>query len=101
MLSREEVLRIAELAKIEIKERDIEKYQMDLSSILDFVGTLQALPVLTESGTSEYRQMMGLEGVMREDEQHTHRIPRNGELIGNAPEYKDGFVLSPRILKTD
>ncbi len=98
MLSKEEVLRIAELAKIEIKEEDMEKYQKDLSAILDFVGTLSKLP---DVDTDEHRQMMGLESVLREDVYNEGGIPRGQELLEQAPEKKGGFVLSPRILKTD
>jgi len=99
MLSREEVLRIAELAKIQIKEEDIEGYQKDLSAILDFIGTLAKLP---EREETDHKQMMGLEGELREDSEHTEgELPKGQALIKSAHKHKDGFVKTPRILKME
>ena len=98
MLSKEEVLRIAELAKIQIEEQEIEKYQKDLSDILDFVGKIASLPERESGGHS---QMMGLESIFREDEERALDIEKGSKLIELAPEHKKGFVLSPHILKKD
>ena len=41
--SREEVLKIAKLARLHLEKKDIVKYQEDLSSILSYVEKLQEL----------------------------------------------------------
>lgn len=40
-LTKDEVLKIAQLAKIELKEEEIEKYREQLSDILNYVNKLQ------------------------------------------------------------
>ena len=40
-LGRDEVLKIAQLARIELKEEEIEKYREQLSDILNYVDKLQ------------------------------------------------------------
>ena len=42
-LTREEILKIAQLARIELREEEIEKYREQLSDILGYVGKLQEI----------------------------------------------------------
>lgn len=44
-LSKEDVLRIADLARLELSETEVEKYSTQLSSILDYVENLDKLNV--------------------------------------------------------
>ena len=40
MLSKEEVINIAKLARLELTDSEIEKMQKDLAGILDYIGQL-------------------------------------------------------------
>ena len=40
MLNKDEVKYIAKLARVELKNHEVERYQKELSAILDFVGQL-------------------------------------------------------------
>lgn len=42
-ISREEVLRVAELAHLELSDAEVAKYQQQLDSILDYIAKLNAL----------------------------------------------------------
>ncbi|HET9401377.1 MAG TPA: Asp-tRNA(Asn)/Glu-tRNA(Gln) amidotransferase subunit GatC [Candidatus Acidoferrales bacterium] len=42
-ISREDVLRVAELAHLELSEAEIEKYRAQLDSILEYIGKLNEL----------------------------------------------------------
>ena len=44
MISKEEVRHIAELARLELSEKEIEKMQKDLSAILDYFDLLKKAP---------------------------------------------------------
>ena len=48
MLSKEEVLKIAKLARLELTEQEVEKMQKDLSAVLDYFNllSLDQLPTL-------------------------------------------------------
>ena len=97
MISSEEVKKIAGLARIDLSESQIEKYQTELSAILDFVGQLSKADT---SGVEPIRQITGLESISRKDEDK-HLIDQNigVELVAQAPEHKDGYIEVPEIMK--
>ncbi len=65
MLTKDEVRHIAKLAKLELTDEEIEKYAVQLSSILDFFGQLQEV---NTDDVEETSQVTGLTNVMRKDE---------------------------------
>ncbi|MFY9493324.1 MAG: Asp-tRNA(Asn)/Glu-tRNA(Gln) amidotransferase subunit GatC [Minisyncoccia bacterium] len=99
MISKEEVKKITELARIEIPEDQIEKYQTELSAILDFVGQLSKVDT---SGVDPIRQITGLESIFRKDEDRGLVDQQSGhELVQQAPEHKGGYFIVPEVLKRD
>jgi aspartyl-tRNA(Asn)/glutamyl-tRNA(Gln) amidotransferase subunit C len=62
MISREEVLNLAELARLELSEDEITSLQKDISNILDYVGQVSAVSV----GDTDTKKPV-LRNVMRED----------------------------------
>ncbi|KKU12970.1 MAG: Aspartyl/glutamyl-tRNA(Asn/Gln) amidotransferase subunit C [Parcubacteria group bacterium GW2011_GWC2_45_7] len=63
-LSREEVLHIAKLARLELKAEEVEKFRMQLSEILEYVGQLTKVDT---AGVEPISQITGLQNVVRED----------------------------------
>ena len=99
MISKKEVKHIAELARIKLTESQIEKYQKELSGILDFVG---ALANIDTAAVTPIRQITGLESVYRKDEDRRLLDQSNGhELVKQAPEHRDGFIVVPEVIKRD
>lgn len=98
MISKEEVRKIAELARIEISNGQIEKYQTELSAILEFVSVLSSAKT---ADTAPIKQITGLESVFRKDEPSSIEVGlRSGrELIKQAPEHKGGYIIVPEVLK--
>jgi aspartyl-tRNA(Asn)/glutamyl-tRNA(Gln) amidotransferase subunit C len=93
MLSRYEVIKIAKLARIELTDAEVEKFQKELSTVLDYVDELKSVDV---SGLEEVSQVTGLVNVQRED-----KVVLEGnreEIFKNAPEMKDGFYKVKAIL---
>ncbi|MDD5083469.1 MAG: Asp-tRNA(Asn)/Glu-tRNA(Gln) amidotransferase subunit GatC [Candidatus Moranbacteria bacterium] len=89
MLSKEEVKHIALLARIGVKDDEVEKYQEDLSGVLDFFKDLEKADV---SAVSVPRQIIGRENGMRGDNAY-ERAPHQTELImNNVPETKGKYV---------
>lgn len=64
MITKEEVLKIAELSKIKIEENEIEKFQNDFSSVLDYVGQLEKI---NTEGVEEMINITGLKNIERDD----------------------------------
>ncbi|MBI4118800.1 MAG: Asp-tRNA(Asn)/Glu-tRNA(Gln) amidotransferase subunit GatC [Parcubacteria group bacterium] len=95
MISGEEVKKIAQLARIEISEDQVKKYQTELSAILDFVGALSSADT---AKASQIRQITGLENVFRKDEDRG-QIYQGQTLVEQAPEHKEGYVVVPEVIK--
>ncbi|MDP3800017.1 MAG: Asp-tRNA(Asn)/Glu-tRNA(Gln) amidotransferase subunit GatC, partial [bacterium] len=86
MISKEEVKKIAQLARIEISEDQVEKYQAELSAILDFVGELSKA---NTKGVEPIRQITGLESIFKKHEDRGLLGQNDGKsLVNQAPEHK-------------
>lgn len=93
MLSPEEVIKIAQLARIELKDEEVEKFQKDLSSVLDYVEELKQVDT---DGLEIVSSVTGLENVERTDEPVA--IDYQEKIMSNAPERKDKFYKVKSIL---
>ena len=96
MISKDEVKHIAQLARIKLAEGQLEKYQTELSAILDFVSELSKADT---AGVEPTRQISGLESVFRKDEPRNLYEVRPRKLIEQAPDHKDGYVVVPEVMK--
>ncbi len=93
MLSKEEVEKIAELARIELRPEEVEKFQQGLSTVLDYVADLQKVDTENLEIVSS---VTGLENVQRLDE--PVRTEDRDDILAGAPETKDGFYKVKAIL---
>jgi aspartyl-tRNA(Asn)/glutamyl-tRNA(Gln) amidotransferase subunit C len=93
MLTKEEVIKIATLARIELSEAEVEKFQKDLSAVLDYVAELNQINV---DGVEEVSQVTGLVNVQRLDQ--SVQAENRDAILAQAPETKDGFVKVKAIL---
>jgi len=85
MISKEEVIRIAKLARLELTEQEVEKMQKDLSEILGYFDLLKTVPkIKIPISKSQFPNL-------RKDEViSSHDIA--SELISAAPDKKDGYI---------
>ena len=88
MISKEEVKHIAKLARLGLSDKEIGKFQKELSSILDYVEKLKKVDV---SGIQATSHPLEVKNVVREDK------PRKWEagserLVKMAPDKKEGYV---------
>jgi len=65
-LSTDEVLHLAKLSRIDLKDEEVEQFASQLSSILEYVGQLKEVDVDVER--EAVANITGLENVLREDE---------------------------------
>lgn len=89
MISKEEVQHIAQLARIRIGEKDVEKFQEDLSEILDYFTVLQEADV---SRVEPMTHSIALESVSREDIAHPGNPALLQKLTGMFPAVREGFL---------
>jgi aspartyl-tRNA(Asn)/glutamyl-tRNA(Gln) amidotransferase subunit C len=93
-ITRDEVRRIAELARLEIPEERIDRMAAELSAVLDFAGTLQKLDL---SGC-EPTAFAPAETPLREDALDGRRLGAEAALAA-APEGEHGFFLVPPVVE--
>ena len=96
MLSREEVQHIAKLARLGLTEKEIGKFQKELSSILDYIEKLKEVDISKVEPTSH---SIKVENIMRGDEPKEKKLETRKKLIEMAPETKEGFLKVKSILK--
>jgi len=94
MISKEEVKKVAKLARLGLTENEIDKFQKDLSSILDYFEKLKEVDVSQVQATSH---SMKIENVMRNDESSKFKV-QSSKLLDLAPETKNGYLKTKSIL---
>lgn len=95
MLTKEEIQHIAGLARISLREEEIEKYQKDLSAVLDYFAELKKLD--TEK-IEPIGHITGMSDVFRSDRVEDFGSIGKEDIMKNAPETKDGYVKVKSIL---
>lgn len=97
MISKEEVQHIAQLARIKLTKDEIEKFQQDLSGILDYFA------VLKDADTSKVEaatHSMILENVQREDKAQPASPKLVEKLIALFPAAREGFLKVKAIFSS-
>ncbi len=93
-ITKEDVEKIAKLAKLSFSEDEIEKFRGHLDEILTYVDKLNELD--TEHVDPTY-YVQHVTDVMRED-QLKESLPREN-VLRNAPAQAKGFFRVPKIIK--
>ncbi|EKE19526.1 MAG: hypothetical protein ACD_8C00144G0009 [uncultured bacterium] len=95
MLSKEEILNIATLARIGVSEKDVENYQHDLSDILDYFKKLDELDV---SGVEPIGHITGMRNTFRSDQQSDFGKIGKEAILKNVPEMKGEYIKVKSVL---
>lgn len=94
-LSREDVLKLARLARLELSEQEIAQFQAEISTILDYVEQLQAIDL---DGIEPTYQVTGLTNVMRPDVVKPYAASAEA-LLTNVPATEAGHIKVKRVLE--
>lgn len=86
MISQKEVRHIAELARIGISEKEVERYSKDLSSILDWIEKLKKVDI---EKISEVSHISRMENSLREDK--VKKFAEVEKIIELFPEKKERY----------
>jgi aspartyl-tRNA(Asn)/glutamyl-tRNA(Gln) amidotransferase subunit C len=91
-ITREDVLHVARLARLELADAEVERMQEQLSAILEAVGKVAELDL---EGVEPTAHPLDLVNVLAED------VPRPSltreEALANAPDPEDGFFGVPAV----
>ena len=93
MLSRDQVLHVARLARLELTEQEIERFSGDLAKVLDHIETIGELGDLADVAPTSH--VVEVENVLRADEPRPC-LPREVALAAAPDAAQGGFrVPSP------
>lgn len=88
MISKKEVEHIAKLARLGLNEKEVEKMQRELSSILDYMEKLKEIDVSEVEPTSH---PLLVENVMRDDEPKNTNSGVRRKIVKQAPDSKNNY----------
>lgn len=92
-VSKEEILHIAKLARLNLKDEEIPEYIKNLQDILNFANIVNEAPTqgldVVNSGVDNYN-------VFRKDEIKV--FEDNKALLQNAPEQEDNMFKIPKVI---
>ena len=93
-LSRDDILKLAHLARLELSESEIDEYASELSEILQYVTMLSSVEVDDLTPT---HQVSGLINITRQDETIDYGYdPR--DLLENLPAKQDNQIKVKRMI---
>lgn len=93
-LTRDDVLKLARLARLTITDEEIEKYRKELSDILRYVEQLSKVDV---TGLEPTTQVTGLKNIMREDEVADYGASPD-DLLRIVPKTHDRHIKVKRMI---
>ena len=83
----EEVRHVADLARVDLDEAEVERFTAQFADILEYFETLEEVPHVEDEPE--------LTNVMRADEERDS-LSRE-DALANAPETEDGFFKGPKV----
>lgn len=92
-LTREEVLHVAQLARLALKPEEVELFTRQLNDILAYVRKLEQADT---SGVSPMSHVLRKDEAFRED-RVAESLPRE-RALANAPAQEEGTFVVPRVI---
>lgn len=95
-ISQEDVLHVANLARLDMDERAVETFADQIGAILDYVDTLNEVDT---TGVRPTSHAVALTNAFREDEPAGHL--GSDAAMANAPAPEEGSFIVPRVVESD
>ncbi len=97
-LSKEDVLKIAKLARLTITENEVDRLDGELSSILSYISKLNEL---NTDDVLPSNQITGLVNVTRNDEVRQETVLSQEDALANAPHKKGDLFEVDAVFNND
>ena len=93
-ISKDDVVKVAELARLEFNNEDVEKFTEQLGNILQYIEKLNELNTDNVEPTSH---VLDISTPLREDK--VVKTLTVEEVLQNAPESEDDFIVVPQVIE--
>ncbi len=91
----EDVRRVAELARLELGEDEIEQVAVELTAVLEYAAVIRRLDLAAEGTVAP----VGTGSALRADDPSPPALTRE-QALAMAPESEDGFFVVPAFLES-
>lgn len=98
MITTDDVKKLADLARLNLTDEEVERYTTDLGSVIQYIEQLSEVDV---AGVEPTSQVTGLQNVLREDVVVDGMALTHDEQASFVPHYRDKQVVVPLILNKD
>jgi aspartyl-tRNA(Asn)/glutamyl-tRNA(Gln) amidotransferase subunit C len=92
-ITKDDVIKVANLARLDLTEAEIDEFAPQLNAILNYFEELQELDTENVEPTT---RAIDINNITRSDEQKTY--PDRESLLNSAPDREDDFFRVPQIL---
>ncbi|MCH7518159.1 MAG: Asp-tRNA(Asn)/Glu-tRNA(Gln) amidotransferase subunit GatC [Candidatus Dadabacteria bacterium] len=93
-ISKDDIIKVSELARLEFKEEELEKFTEQLGNILEYIEQLNELNTDNVEPTSH---VLDMSTPLREDK--VVEWLSTEEVLKNAPESEDDFFVVPQVIE--
>lgn len=95
----EDIKKLANLARIDMSDEEMEGIAHDFDAILAYVGQVQEVSKLNNvEALHENRDNYFLQNIMREDVVTNKRAEYTEKILADAPDVQDGYLKVKQIL---
>lgn len=93
-ISKDDIIKVSELARLEFNEEELEKFTEQLGNILEYIEQLNELNTDNVEPTSH---VLDMSTPLREDK--VVEWLSTEEVLKNAPESEDDFFVVPQVIE--
>lgn len=98
-MNKEDVLKLANLSRLELTEQELDQYSKEMSSILGYIEQINS--VLSDSDNDGLIESIGVRNVFREDANPDETGLNTKDVLSSAPDVKDNFIKVQKILNNE
>lgn len=92
-ISKEEILHVAHLARLELDDAAIDKFADQIGTVLEYVDQLKSVDT---EGVKPTSHAISLTNAFREDEPREHL--ETEKVLANAPQSEEGSFIVPKVV---
>lgn len=97
-ISREDVLRVAELAYLDLSEAELEKYRSQIDEILEYIGKLNELDTANVAPMAQVlTDVQTVDATLREDVVVPCAVA--GDVLQHAPDPEPPYFRVPKVIE--
>ena len=96
-LSKDDVLKLAKLSRLQLTDDEIAQYQEELSAILEYVQKLENVDTTGLKPTYQVTGLTTLDPNAAREDEVTEQVSHE-ELMKNVPDHQDGHIKVKRMV---